>query len=69
MANSGTRRVRMIGIAANTVNVLQPSELRGVELTASPPPPPPPPDPGNVRYGVVTAQVLNVRGQPGVRCR
>ena len=52
-------------VAANAVAQVTPSALRGVELQAAPPPPPPPP-PGDVRYGVVTAALLNVRARPGV---
>ena len=55
-------------IPASSVSVVTPSNLRGVELgsTAPPPPPPPPPPPGDVRHGVVTAGLLNVRARPGV---
>ncbi|MCB0233113.1 MAG: hypothetical protein KDG58_02615, partial [Anaerolineae bacterium] len=54
-------------IPASSVSVVTPSNLRGVELgsTAPPPPPPPPPPPGDVRHGVVTAGLLNVRARPG----
>ncbi len=52
-------------VAANAVAQVTPSSLRGVELQAAPPPPPPPP-PGDVRYGVVTAALLNVHARPGV---
>lgn len=52
-------------IAASAVAVIQPSELRGVELERPAEPPPPPP--GEVRHGIVTAYRLNVRAQPGVR--
>lgn len=52
-------------VAANAVVQVTPSALRGVELAAATPPPPPPP-PGTVRYGVVTAALLNVRARPGV---
>ncbi|PKO21812.1 MAG: hypothetical protein CVU38_12765 [Chloroflexi bacterium HGW-Chloroflexi-1] len=54
-------------IAASAVNLMTPSELRGVTLgePAPPPPPPPPPPPGS-RTGVVTASALNVRARPGV---
>lgn len=50
-------------IAASAVALMQPSELRGVELDTAPPPPPPPP---GERRGVVTAAWLNVRARPGV---
>ncbi|MEZ4770569.1 MAG: SH3 domain-containing protein [Caldilineales bacterium] len=54
-------------IPASSVAVVTPSALRGVELSGSaPPPPPPPPPPGDVRHGVVTAGLLNVRARPGV---
>jgi hypothetical protein len=53
-------------IAANAVSLMTPSELRGVALGETAPPPPPPP-PADLRRGVVTATVLNVRGRPGVR--
>jgi uncharacterized protein YgiM (DUF1202 family) len=52
-------------VAASAVAHVTPSSLRGVELQAATPPPPPPP-PGGVRYGVVTAALLNVRARPGV---
>jgi hypothetical protein len=52
-------------IPASAVSLFTPSELRGVELNEPAPPPPPPPP--TSRRGVVTADVLNVRGQPGVR--
>ena len=52
-------------VAASAVAQVTPSSLRGVELgTAAPPPPPPPP--GGLRYGVVTAALLNVRARPGL---
>jgi hypothetical protein len=56
-------------IAASAVALVQPSELRGVELQAPTPipPPPPSPPPGEVRHGIVTAGLLNVRAEPGVR--
>jgi hypothetical protein len=54
-------------VAASAVAQVTPTSLRGVELQAAPPPPPPPPPPpGGVRYGVVTAALLNVRARPGV---
>ncbi len=53
-------------VAASAVAQVIPSDLRGVELGAATPPPPPPPPPGGVRYGVVTAALLNVRARPGV---
>ncbi|MCB0253241.1 MAG: SH3 domain-containing protein [Anaerolineae bacterium] len=54
-------------IPASSVAVVTPSDLRGVELSeTTPPPPPPPPPPGDVRYGIVTAGLLNVRARPGV---
>jgi uncharacterized protein YgiM (DUF1202 family) len=52
-------------VASSSVAQVTPSSLRGVELAGSAPPPPPPP-PGDVRYGVVTAALLNVRARPGV---
>lgn len=52
-------------VASSAVVQVTPSGLRGVELEAGAPPPPPPP-PGDVRYGVVTAALLNVRARPGV---
>ncbi len=59
-------------IAASAVDVLHPSELRGVRLGTAeplpePPRPTPEPTPPGVRRGVVTATVLNVRARPGVR--
>jgi hypothetical protein len=51
-------------VAASAVAQVTPTSLRGVELEAAPAPPPPPP--GDVRYGVVTASLLNVRARPGV---
>lgn len=51
-------------VVASAVIQVTPSSLRGVELQAATPPPPPPP--GDVRYGVVTAALLNVRARPGV---
>lgn len=45
-------------VASSAVAQMIPSNLRGVELQSSTPPPP------GVRYGVVTATVLNVRSQP-----
>lgn len=51
-------------VAASAVAQVTPTDLRGVELQATPPPPPPPP--GDLRYGVVTAALLNVRARPGV---
>jgi hypothetical protein len=59
-------------IAASAVDVLHPSELRGVRLGTAEPLPEPPrpipePIPPGVRRGVVTATVLNVRARPGVR--
>jgi lipoprotein-anchoring transpeptidase ErfK/SrfK len=62
------RSTRGDWIAAAAVALMQPSELRGVELGAPgepPPPPPPPPDP--LKRGIVTAALLNVRRGPGVR--
>lgn len=53
-------------VPASSVIPVTPSDLRGVELGAAPPPPPPPPPPGDVRHGVVTASLLNVRARPGV---
>ncbi len=53
-------------VAASAVVQVTPTSLRGVELQAAPPPPPPPPPPGDLRYGVVTAALLNVRARPGV---
>jgi uncharacterized protein YgiM (DUF1202 family) len=53
-------------VAASAVAQVTPSSLRGVELQAATPPTPPPPPPGGVRYGVVTAALLNVRARPGV---
>ncbi len=53
-------------MASSSVAQVTPSSLRGVELAGSTPPPPPPPPPGDVRYGVVTAALLNVRARPGV---
>ncbi|MGC8780642.1 MAG: SH3 domain-containing protein [Anaerolineae bacterium] len=68
----GARWFRTAGgdwVAASNVTLMVPSELRGVELagTTPPSPPPPLPPPSAVRRGVVTADVLNVRAQPGVR--
>ncbi len=57
-------------VAAGNVTLMEPSELRGVELGGVLPPPSPPPTPPPApapRRGVVTADVLNVRAQPGVR--
>ncbi len=54
-------------IAASAVAIMQPSELRGVELGQALPPVPEPSPPPSVRRGVVTATVLNVRARPGVR--
>ncbi|MCS7221659.1 MAG: L,D-transpeptidase family protein [Anaerolineae bacterium] len=59
-------------IAASAVDVLRPSELRGVRLGTTeplpdPPRPTPEPTPLGVRRGVITATVLNVRARPGVR--
>lgn len=51
-------------VASSAVAQVTPSALRGVELQGAAPPPPPPP--GDVRYGVVTAALLNVRARPGV---
>lgn len=59
-------------IPAGSVALLNPSELRGVQLAgAGPDPEPEPepepePDPDKVRKGIVTANVLNVRSGPGV---
>ncbi len=50
--------------ASSAVALVTPTALRGVELQDGTPPPPPPP--GDVRYGVVTAALLNVRARPGV---
>lgn len=52
-------------VASSSVVQVTPTSLRGVELETTAPPPPPPP-PGDVRYGVVTAALLNVRARPGV---
>jgi uncharacterized protein YgiM (DUF1202 family) len=55
-------------VAANEVSEMFVSELRGVELgEPAPPPPPQPPPPPAPRNGMVTADALNVRRQPGVR--
>ncbi|GAB4562903.1 MAG: hypothetical protein Kow0047_11330 [Anaerolineae bacterium] len=65
-------------IQASAVDVLKVSELRGVELGQPQPPapepePPSPPEPEEPeqpsvqRQGIVTAWVLNVRAEPGVR--
>jgi len=57
-------------IPASSVNLITPSELRGVELaevTIPEPPTPPPTPPTELRQGVVTAGTLNVRPRPGVR--
>lgn len=56
--------VRGDWVASSSVVQVAPTGLRGVELQSSAPPPPPPP--GDVRYGVVTAALLNVRARPGV---
>lgn len=53
-------------IPASSVSLMTPSTLRGVQVGETAPPPPPPPPPAGKR-GVVTADVLNVRAQPGVR--
>lgn len=52
-------------VPSSSVIPVTPSSLKGVELGAAPPPPPPPP-PGDIRHGVVTASLLNVRARPGV---
>ena len=60
-------------IPASAVTEVVPSTLKGVELGEKtppepppiPPPPPPDPPPGDVRSGVVIANVLNVRSGPG----
>jgi L,D-transpeptidase catalytic domain/Bacterial SH3 domain len=51
-------------VAASNVTLMEPSDLRGVELGGGVPPPPQPPPAS--RRGVVTADVLNVRARPGV---
>lgn len=59
------RSTRGDWIAAAAVALMQPSDLRGVELGAPGEPPPPPPE--DFKRGVVTAALLNVRRRPGVR--